>query len=265
MTHEEARRPRKPKLTFTYNAKKIINVPERNFFNQRSIDKFLFRKHFDSAAQQSLGVYAQNIIYYNFYNKEIQRTNWKYHHHWEDLKHTDENIPQLNDPVDVDPKDAPEIGDKGVGDYIHSKITLLPTTRYAHNENTGAFGNDPGSEGLTEAKKNYGYMSVTNNVLEITIKGHAQLQSGDLIQVDIPPIDKDKRKRKDTGQEFDDHHSGNYVVTAIHHKIIKEQYLMICECVKDGVREKYKSAKSEFSGKKEKEGSIINQYDFDAF
>mgnify|MGYP003139833859 CR=1 FL=1 len=263
MTHKEARSPREPKMTFTYNAKKIVNVPERTFFNERSIDKYVFMKHFDSAAMQSLGVYSQNVIYYNFYNKEIQRTNWKFHHHWEDLKHTDDNIPQLNDPVDVDPKEAPEIGDKGVGDYISSKTTLLPTTRYAHGENTGAFGDDPGSEGLTEAKRNFAYKSLKNNVLQITIKGHANLQSGDMIQIDIPPIDRDKTKRKDTGQQFDDHHSGKYIITAIHHKIINTQYLMICECVKDGVREKYKPARLEYSGKKEKEGSIIDQYILD--
>ena len=263
MTHKEARSPREPKMIFTYNAKKIVNVPERTFFNERSIDKYVFMKHFDSAAMQSLGVYSQNVIYYNFYNKEIQRTNWKFHHHWEDLKHTDDNIPQLNDPVDVDPKEAPEIGDKGVGDYISSKTTLLPTTRYAHGENTGAFGDDPGSEGLTEAKRNFAYKSLKNNVLQITIKGHANLQSGDMIQVDIPPIDRDKTKRKDTGQQFDDHHSGKYIITAIHHKIIKEQYLMICECVKDGVREKYKPARLEYSGQEEKEGSIIDQYILD--
>ena len=68
MTHKEARSPREPKMTFTYNAKKIVNVPERTFFNERSIDKYVFMKHFDSAAMQSLGVYSQNVIYYNFYN-----------------------------------------------------------------------------------------------------------------------------------------------------------------------------------------------------
>ena len=98
-------------------------------------------KHYDTAAMQSMGVYSQNIIYYNFYNKEIQRTDWKYMHYWKDLKHTDDkNMPFTNDPVDVDPKDAPEVGDKGVGDYTQSKTTLLPTTRYAHGDNTGAYG-----------------------------------------------------------------------------------------------------------------------------
>jgi hypothetical protein len=260
----ESLHQREPKMVFSYNAKKIPNVPERVFMNERAIDDYEFAQHFDSAAQQALGVYAQNIIYYNFYNKEILRTDWKFHHHWEDLKHTDEkNIPQLNDPVDIDPKDD-GIGDKGVGDYISSKTTLLATTRYTDGKTPGsAYGDDPGSEGLTEAIKNYQFHSVKNNVLTITIKGHANLQSGDMIQVDIPPIDKDKTKRKDTGQAYDDHHSGNYVITAIHHKVIKEQYLQICECVKDSVREKYTPARIEYSGTVEKEGSIVNQYDTD--
>ena len=260
----ESLHQREPKMTFSYNAKKIPNVPERVFMNERAIDDYEFIQHFDSAGQQALGVYAQNIIYYNFYNKEILRTDWKFHHHWEDLKHTDEkNIPQLNDPVDVDPKDD-GIGDKGVGDYISSKTTLLATTRYTDGKTPGsAYGDDPGSEGLTEAIKNYQYASIKNNVLTITIKGHANLQSGDMIQIDIPPIDRDKTKRKDTGQAYDDHHSGNYVITAIHHKVIKEQYLQICECVKDSVREKYTPARIEYSGTVEKEGSIVNQYDTD--
>mgnify|MGYP003144513221 CR=1 FL=1 len=259
----ESLHKREPKMIFRYDAKKIPNVPERIFMNERAIDAYEFKQHFDSASQTAQGVYSQNVIFYNFFNKEIQRTNWKFHHHWEDLKHTDEkNLPQLNDPVDVDPKDD-GIGDKGVGDYISSKTTLVPTTRFAHNDNTGAYGDDPGSEGLTEAIKNYQYASIKNNILVITIKGHANLQSGDMIQVDIPPIDKDKTKRKDTGQQYDDHHSGNYIITAIHHKVIDQQYLQICECVKDSVREAYRPARVEYSGKKEKEGQIISQYDID--
>tara|TARA_Y100000356_G_C11253944_1_gene288875 strand:- start:601 stop:2067 length:1467 start_codon:yes stop_codon:yes gene_type:complete len=265
MTSLETRTLREPKMIFRYNAKKIPNTPDRTFINERSIDEYKFVKHYDTAAMQSMGVYSQNIIYYNFYNKEIQRTDWKYMHYWKDLKHTDDkNMPFTNDPVDVDPKDAPEVGDKGVGDYTQSKTTLLPTTRYAHGDNTGAYGDDPGSEGLTEAIKNFQYKSLVNNVLEITIKGHAQLQAGDLIQINIPPIDKDKTKRKDTGHDFDDHHSGNYVITAIHHKTTREQYLMVCECIKDSVREEYRKAKPFYYGSKEKKGQITNQYDKDA-
>jgi hypothetical protein len=99
------------------------------------------------------------------------------------------------------------------------------------------------------------------------MKGNARLQAGQLVKLNILPIDKDKSKRKVTkGIEypFDDHFSGRFVISAIHHRMMKEGYQMICECVKDGVHTPYEEGDIYYTGTKEKTKGFRSIYELDS-
>ena len=237
--------------------------------NQLAIDSYSFPINFDTEYMQGSGAYSQKVIMYNVYNKSFTTTEWKYHNYFDDFMHTDKNPVISSDPVDLDPKepiDGP--GDKGVSNYPGSYTSLIPTTRYAHNDNTGLFGDDPGSEGLTEAiRHSSNQIVMRGSKVMITMKGNARLQAGQLVKLNILPIDKDKSKRKVTkGIEypFDDHFSGRFVISAIHHRMMKEGYQMICECVKDGVHTPYEEGDIYYTGTKEKTKGFRSIYELDS-
>ena len=237
--------------------------------NQYAIDDFKFLQNYDTTYMQGSGAFSQNMIIYNIYNKSFAETKWNYHNYFEDTKHTDKNPIISQDPVDFDPKESDEgQGDKTVSHYPGSYTSLIPTTRYAHgNDNTGMFGDDPGSEGLTEAMRHSSNQIVRQgNVIQVTIKGNPKIQAGSLVKLNILPIDVDKSKRTmTTGREypFDDHFSGRYVVRQCRHRIMKEGYQMIIECVKDGVHTKYEEGDIYYTGKEEKVKPFKDIYNLD--
>ena len=75
-------------------------------------------------------------------------------------------------PVDFD--------NKGVSDYPESNVSVVPTTRFAHGEDTGAFGIDVEQDGKTRGRKTITSMNqvIAGTRLEMTIKGQSYLRSG---------------------------------------------------------------------------------------
>ena len=255
-------------LELTTQTQLTPNKQGRVADNQLAIDNFKFIQNFDTTYMQGSGAFSQKVLVYNVYDKSFATTNWKYHAFYEDMAHTDKNPIISEDPVDFDPKEPSDgPGDKTVSHYPTAYTTLIPTTRYAHGDNTGLFGDDPGSEGLTEAKKHSSEQVVKHgNVLQVTIKGNTKIQAGQLVKMNILPIDVDKSKRTMTkGREypFDDHFSGRYVVRQIHHRIMKEGYQMIMDCVKDGVKTKYEEGDIYNAGKPDKVKPFKDIYGLD--
>jgi hypothetical protein len=243
--------------------------------NQHNIESFEFLQHFDTLSQQAMGTYASKVITYSFYDKNYSIAEYGYHDHFfrhfhadtED-KSTSRNYHVANAPIDNDPRyggNVPgRIGDKTVSDYHDSKIVLQPSTRYLHNENTGVFGTNTENEGMTEAIRISQDNQVNNSTkLQVTMFGHSYLQAGDVVKFNLPSFERNK-KAKEKGYEYDEKHSGRYVITKVRHRLQQMEYRMILELTKDSVYTPYESKSIHYLGKRNERGrSTIDLYEED--
>ncbi len=253
-------KPREPKHAFDYM---VQNVPveakdkeEKVIKNLQSVEKYEFINNYDSAAQQALGTYAQNVITHNIYDKTFTVTPFNYHKKFEKLYHTDSTgigqdrlrYPIVDLPVDFD--------EKGVSEYPNSVISLEGTTQYLHGKDTGAFGIDQALDGDTYATRNAQENAILAGTrLKLTTKGISWLQAGDVIWFSMRSIEPNKEKKP--GGTLDDKFAGRYIITKLRHRVIKTDYKCVIECVKDGVMRHYETgAYKKFPGKTNKKAQI---------
>ena len=207
-----------------------------------SVSDYRFINNFhDVAMNQAVGTYAHRVITHNLFNKSYKVSDYHYHNRFNQIKHTDGPNPAIVDtPVDFD--------DKGVSDYPESRVTVMATTQYAHDEDTGAFGIDVEQDGITEAAR----VSQANVVsagtkLKMTIKGQSYLQVGDVIQFNILSVEN---KVNSEGRK-DPHYSGRYIIENMRHRVTTREYLQIIECAKDSVVTPFSTSKGvSFDGHK---------------
>ncbi len=101
-----------------------------------SVESYTFNNtSHDVALNQMVGTYGHRVITHNLYDKSYKESDFHYHNYYNDTKHVDGPNPAVVDtPVDYD--------DKSVSDYPESRVSVMPTTKFAHNEDTGSFGID---------------------------------------------------------------------------------------------------------------------------
>jgi len=194
-----------------------------------SVEQYTFINNFhDVALNQAAGTYAHRVITHNIFNKSYKIDDYDYHRRFNQTKHTDEgrgfNTAIVDTPVDFD--------NKNVSEYPESRVTVQPTTQYAHGEDTGAFGIDVEQDGITEAAR----VSQKNSVvagtkLKMTIKGQSNLQVGDAIRFNILSVEN----KKDSEGKQDPHYSGRYIIENMRHRVTNNEYIQVIECAKDSV------------------------------
>jgi len=217
--------------------------------------RFINSSH-DVATNQASGTYANRVISHNLYDKSYKISDYHYHNYFNDTKHLDGNkVPVVNTPVDFD--------DKSISDYPESKISVMPTSRFIHNEDTGAFGIDVEQDGITLASRVSQYNQVLGGTrIEMTIKGQSYLEVGDVVQFNLQTVEN----KKNSQGKFDPQYSGRYVITKIRHRVTTTDYVNVIEIVKDSVAKAYRTNHSKtYPGKKARKdkGIVqeINRYD----
>ncbi len=191
--------------------------------------KFLNSTH-DTAVNQALGTYAQRVITHNIYDKSYKISDYNYHTSFDETSHTDEgptNYAVVKTPVDYD--------NKALSDYPEAKISVMPTTRFAHGEDTGTFGVDVEQDGVIEGKRDSKKNEiVAGSTLELTIKGQSFLSAGDVIEFNLPNLDANDPKKKP-----DPFFAGRYIISNLHHRVTDKDYIQVLECVKDAISNPY--------------------------
>ena len=225
----------------------------RHEVHKHAVEHYSFSKNFDTLSNQALGTYANQVITYNIFDKAYNVSNYNYHREYGQMLHTDRdtqdrrtyhNFPIPDSPVDHDPKEQRNSGDKTVSDYPESRVILQPSTRYLHNDNTGAFGTDPNSDGETEGIRISQRNQVKNGaILKLIVSGTSELQAGEIIRFDYPRMEPNKGGS--TEYAFDPKYSGRYMIKRLRHRLIRGNYRMVLECIKDGVQQAFSSMKDE--------------------
>ena len=237
--------PRTPKQEFQYMP---MNITDPNIegltkiqHEYRSVEQYKFINNFhDVLDNQAVGTYAHRVITHNIFNKSYKIDDYHYHNYFDDTKHTDGSNPAIVDtPVDFD--------DKGVSDYPESRVTVMATTQFLHDEDTGIYGIDVGSDGITDAARVSQQMQVASGTrLKLTIKGQSYLDPGDVIQFNIQKVER----KSDTDGALDAQYAGRYIITKIRHRVTNDEYIQVLECAKDSVHTPYTSySATSFPGK----------------
>ena len=130
---------RTPKQTFKYMPMNVDTTGDKSTKiaeDYKSVEQYKFINNFhDVLYNQSLGTYAHRVITHNLYNKSYKEDDYHYHNYYDQTKHADGPNPAIVEtPVDFD--------DKSVSDYPESRVTVMATTQFAHNEDTGTYGID---------------------------------------------------------------------------------------------------------------------------
>ena len=257
--------PRVPKQSFEYMSMNMSDASayrgnphkDKVTHDYQGVEgyRFLNSSH-DTAAMQAAGTYGHRVISHNLYDKSYKESDYHYHNYFNDTKHTDgNNVPVVKTPVDFD--------DKSVSDYPESRVSVMPTSRFTHGEDTGAFGTDVEQDGITEAAR----VSQKNQVLagtriEMTIKGQSYLETGDVVQFNLQTVEN----KKNSEGKFDPQYSGRYIISKIRHRVTKTDYVNVLELVKDSVATSYRTNNiTTYPGKKSRKdkGIVqdINRYD----
>ena len=74
--------------------------------------------------------------------------------------------------------------------------------------------------------------SLNNYKIRIVLPGDGILESGDIINFELPSPEPDGEK------SFDKYYSGNYLITAIRHTFSKNDYKITLECARDSLKQK---------------------------
>ena len=215
------------------------DVPDKTLHDMMSVEEYQFLNNFhDTASSQYLGTYGHQVITHNIYDKSYKIDKYNYHDSFGATKHTDsfgsgrdaKKFAVVDTPVDWDLADDGK-RHKGVSDYDESDVTLQGTTQFLHNEDKGMFGTDVIDDGKIEGTRASQITQVMAGTrLRLVIKGQSYLEAGDVIYFNIRSIDE-----KNPRGLADPQYSGRYIITKIRHRITKEDYKMVLECVKDSV------------------------------
>ena len=234
---------RTPRDEFFYQPAKIPGsdpkaVNDRALQELRTIEEYEFANNFhDVAANTVLGTYGHRVITYNLFDKNIETNDYHYHDQFNESKHTDSTTSQFDgeryaiapSPVDYD-------NELTISDFPEARVSLQPTTRFLHGEDTGMYGIDVNQDGV----KFGAYQSQLNQVmngttLKMKIKGQCKINAGDLITVHLKDPNASRDNSSKAGQNHDERFSGDYVITKLRHQITGELHTIQLECVKDAV------------------------------
>ena len=123
-----------------------------------------------------------------------------------------------------------------MSDYPESRVSVMPTTRFAHGEDTGSFGIDAEQDGIITAARVSQNNAVTSGTnLKLTVKGQSYLQPGDVIKFNILSVENKIR----SNGALDPQYAGRYIITKIRHRVTNDDYIQVLECAKDSVFNAY--------------------------
>ena len=225
-----------------------MDTPDQRLFQQQSVESYRIVNNFhDTAANTALGTYGHRVITHNIFRKDFSTNDYHYHNQYGRTVHTDFNYKESSDDKFVVVDTPVDFDQKSVSDYPESRVSLVPTTQFLHNEETGSYGTDVAQDGVLDASRIAQINQIgASTTIELTVKGQTFIQPGDVVLFDLRPVEKDgiTAGRK----PYDPQYSGRYIVCSIRHKVDANSYKMILVIKKDSVREPFFKGEPVFKG-----------------
>ena len=254
--------PRKPVQKFHYSPQNItdeklnenenmekLDTKDKLLHDLQSVEEYKLLNNFhDTAAQTALGTYGHRVITHNLFNKSYNINDYHYHNQYNEFIHadfstkdssTDEKFSVVDSAVDFD--------DRGVSDYPESRVSLVPTTQFLHNEETGNYGVDVGQDGALDGIRISQENQIQGGItIEMTVKGQSYIEPGDVVLFDLRP--PQSQGQTNDRKNYDRQYSGRYIVCSIRHRVTDIDYKMVLTIKKDSVREPFGDGNNRFQG-----------------
>ena len=262
MCSHYGRIPRIPVQKFHYVVKNITDnnlvdnadpekqdTKDKMLHDLQSVESFKIVQNFHNTAVNTYsGTYGHRVITHNLFNKSYKINDYHYHNQYNEFIHadfstkdssTDEKFSVVDSAVDFD--------DKGVSDYPESRVSLVPTTQFLHNDDSGSYGVDVNQDGALDGIR----ISQENQIqggttIEMTVKGQSYIEPGDVILFDLRPPQSEGQTND--RKNYDKQYSGRYIVCSIRHRVTSEDYKLILVVKKDSVREPFGDGNNKFQG-----------------
>ena len=144
-------------------------IEDKMNHDYQSVESYRFVNNFhDIAANTVLGTYAHKAITYNLYDKSYEESIYDYEIDYGRSRHTD-NTTGPRDATEryaVAAQSIVDTDDKKISDYSESRISLLPTTQFLHDEDKGAgYGLDVAQDGVKFVQGE----SIKNSIIHLSL------------------------------------------------------------------------------------------------
>ena len=186
--------------------------------------QYEYLRLFDVLESISSGTYAGRLITIDPLKLKFEEVNLDYKKQFGSIPHVDSK----GSPFIASPQDR--FG-KGPNEYPLSYLRMYPTTKSDQHPNKV-------EEWLLQS--NMKLWEINHFKVKLAVPGNIELASGDLIKFTAPSLDE----KDPNGNNQNEYQTGQYLITAIHHKIEFKSYEMIIEAVRDCVSKSYPGGNS---------------------
>lgn len=217
--------------TYSYNINNfnVDKNPNEKLFN---INDLKIVKNFNQLDNYNNGYYGNRLLSLNIKNKQVTNTDYRTTQRYQDYTHTDKDLTQPFFAKETPFSTLSDIKFNPIHPGIHGSIP----------ENTSSFTSSftPFEDNVNErmpeiyGNRKTNMMELNQFKINLFVPGRSDIEVGRMIKLLYPDISP-KGESDATSENLDRAYSGNYLITAINHKINSQSHMMSMEIVKDGI------------------------------
>ena len=221
-----------PREVKAHYSPKIKNTGENDIYMLQSVEDYRILKQYDTLENTAHGVYASRLITHDLYNKTFSETDFDYNLEYSKQNHLEQDanggkrsdngiLPHFNFD------NGETFGNKNEGSiYYQSETSKVHDTHEL-----------PDSKNILQKRVSQ-HIAANQLVIEITVPGHTEIQTGDIVHFTLP----DYSTLDDTNKTGEDKYiTGRYLIKAARHHVsaLNKRHTMVLELVKDSFSTEY--------------------------
>lgn len=179
----------------------------------------------DQIKNLTSGYLSNRLIFLDVFNKEYKQVDYDYVNEYKKLYHTS----------GTDSKAVPMFNSESLRNPAAS-ISFYPKNPKLFQDNNGTTFKNNVNEKMDEiyGNRRSSLLDINNIKMEMTVPGRTDIEVGRMLYFSYPALDsKDESDKVETRE--DQLYSGFYLITAIRHKLNRNQHFMTMEVVKDSL------------------------------
>ena len=248
--------PRKVKAHYS---PKIKNIGEDPVYALQSVENFTILKQFDTLNNTANGVYASRLITHDLYNKTFSETDFDYNLEYSKQNHLEQDA---KGGIRGDNSILP-LFNYDSGDTFDTKYegTVFYQSETAKVHDTHEL---PDSKNILQKRVSQ-HIATNALVIEITVPGHTEIQTGDIVHFTLP----DYSVPDDTNKTGEDKYlTGRYLIKAARHHVsaLNKRHTMVLELIKDSFSTEYPDeAQDLWTNNEEQDGLLYSATEVDDY
>ena len=221
----------------------------------QSPDSYSFENVVNTLEELNKGLFANQLITHDIYNKKIQTFNYDYHESFGDHFHTEHNDGAKADTKFMKPIAYYEDTGKHLSDFATAKLMNVVDTKAVHNDYEFTKPEDILPNRTSQRAQ------MANNHLLLSVPGQTRMNVGNIITFNLPIQRKVNDNEK---QEPNPYYSGRYLMLSLKHNfdIPNQKHTMNIRAVKDSTMEDLPQGLDEVTVLTEKKNAV-NRYEED--